>query len=267
MASSFIAYIDESGDDGLSGTYRLPGQHGGSSNWLTISTSIWRHSRDIEAVRWRDEIRKRLPEQKHKNPLHCSKLTHQQRLMACQVLSEKSMRSICVMANKALIRTNVFTRQNQLYFYLSRYLIERISWFCRDMRGWVPDGDGRVKIVFSRRGGLSYEGFKDYLTRLKNADQENIEIDWNVIDIDGIEARDHRAKAGLQIADLVATCMTAGLEPDMYGNCERRYAETLRPLIYRRGDNYLSYGVKLVPRNGHMALSEQQRAFIALFGN
>ena len=133
------------------------------------------------------------------------------------------------------------------------------------MRRDVPEGDGRVRIVFSRRGGLSYEGFRRYLMRLKTGDQEDIRIHWNVIDIDGIEARDHSSKAGLQIADLIAYCMTAALEPNPYGNCELRYARILRPLIYKRGDNYLSYGVKLVPRANQIPLTPQQQEFVDFF--
>jgi hypothetical protein len=265
MPSSFIAYIDESGDDGLSGTYRVAGHQGGSSNWLTISASMWRYSRDLEAVQWRNEIRKQLPAQAQKKTLHCLNLTHQQRVMACNVLQTKAIRSVCVMANKPVIPPNIYTQKNQLYFYMSRYLIERISWFCRDMRPQVPEGDGRVKIVFSRRGGLSYDGFKSYLNRLKDGDQDGINIHWNVIDIEGIEAADHGARAGLQIADLIAYCMTAALEPDAYGNCEQRYAEILRPLIYKRGNNFLSYGAKLVPRADQIPLNEQQQRFINLF--
>ena len=266
MAHSFIAYVDESGDDGLPGTYRTAGHQGGSSNWLTISASMWRYSRDLEAVQWRNEIRNQLPEQARKKTLHCLKLTHPQRVMACQVLATKPIRSICVMANKPVIPPAIYTQKNQLYFYMSRYLIERISWFCRDMRPEVPEGDGRVKIVFSRRGGLSYGGFRGYLTRLKNGSQEGIQIQWNVIDTEGIEARDHASKAGLQIADLIAYCMTAGLEPDAYGNCEPRYRQILRPLVYQRRGNFLSYGVKLVPRADQINLSPQQREFVEFFG-
>jgi hypothetical protein len=265
MAHSFIAYVDESGDDGLPGHYRAPGHQGGSSNWLTLSASLWRYSRDLEAVQWRDEIRNQLPVQARRKPLHCLNLNHQQRIMACQSLATRPMRSICVMANKPIIPPNIYTQKNQLYFYMSRYLMERISWFCRDTRPQVPEGDGRVKVVFSRRGGLSYDGFRAYLLRLKNGDQDGIQIQWNVIDIEGIEARDHPAKAGLQIADLVAYCMTAGLEPDAYGNCELRYATILKPIIYRRGEKYLSYGVKLVPRPDQIQLSDQQRALVDLF--
>jgi hypothetical protein len=265
MAHSFIAYVDESGDDGLPGTYRTTGHQGGSSNWFTISASLWRYSRDLECVQWRNEIRNQLPGQASKKTLHCNDLTHQQRVMACQVLATKAIRSICVMANKPVIPPDVYTQKNQLYFYMSRYLIERISWFCRDMRPEVAEGDGRVKIIFSRRGGLSYAGFRGYLTRLRSGDQEGIQIQWNVIDVESIESKDHSTRAGLQIADLIAYCMTAGLEPDAYGNCELRYARVLRPLIYHRRGNYLSYGVKLVPRANQILLTAQQQEFVDFF--
>jgi Protein of unknown function (DUF3800) len=266
MAHSFIAYVDESGDDGLPGTYRTAGHQGGSSNWLTISAALWRYSRDLEAVQWRDEILNKLPEQKRKRrELHCSKLSHEQRLMACHVLAAKPIRSVCVMANKPVIPVDVYTQKNQLYFYMSRYLIERISWFCRDARPGVQEGDGRVKIIFSRRGGLSYPGFRGYLTKLRDGDQEGIEIHWNVIDIGGIEARDHASRAGLQIVDLIATCVSAGLEPNAYGNCELRYARVLRSVIYHRRDNYLSYGVKLVPRASQIPLTREQQEFVDFF--
>lgn len=266
MAHSFIAYVDESGDDGLPGVYRTAGHQGGSSNWLTISASLWRYTNSLEAVRWRNEIRDQLPPQARRKILHGMKLSHEQRVMACQIIAKKPIRSICVMANKPIIPKNVYTQKNQLYFYMSRYLIERISWFCRDMRRDVPEGDGRVKVIFSRRGGLSYDGFRGYLTHLKNSDQEGIQIHWNVIDIEGIEAVDHSSRAGLQIADLIAYCMTAGLEPNPYGNCELRYAKILRPTVYCHHGNYLSYGVKLVPKPAQIPLSDQQRQFVELFG-
>lgn len=266
MAHSFIAYVDECGDDGLSGKYRAAGRQGGSSNWLTVSASIWRYSRELEAVQWCNEIRTQMSAQVSKKPLHCLDLNHPQRIMACQVLAAKPVRSICVLANKLVIPANTYTRPYQFYFHMSRYLIERISWFCRDMRRNVQEGDGRVKIVFSRRGGLSYDDFRNYLRRLKNKTEDDIRIHWNVIDIDAVQAIDHSRRAGLQIADLIVYCMTAGVEPDAYGNNEPRYAEILKPLIYRRGDKYLSYGVKFVPRPDQIALTAQQLKFISIFG-
>ena len=57
MTYSFIAYIDEAGDDGLTGRYRVSGKGGGSSHWLIIGAPVWRLSRDLDAAQWTKAIR------------------------------------------------------------------------------------------------------------------------------------------------------------------------------------------------------------------
>lgn len=264
MAHSYIAYIDECGDDGL-GNYRVPGRSGGASRWLTLSATVCRMSRDLETVGWRNAIRDRLPERRRKRPLHFIDLNHAQRVVAAQLLCDKPLRTMCIIANKPVIPEGIYTDKNQLYFYLCRYLIERISWFCRDTRPLVPEGDGKVKIVFSRRGAMSYDDFRAYLQRLQAKRDEGIQINWEIVDIDGIEAMDHSRSAGLQIADTIASAITAAVECDFYGNCENRYAEILKPIVYNRRGNYLSYGMKLYPGPDRLALDPQQERLVALY--
>ena len=149
MAHSFIALIDESGDDGLE-KFRETGSRGGASKWLVISSCIFRASRDLEAVKWRDEILQFMPD-RTKRMLHFAELNHGQRVAAARYLGNKPIRAINVISNKTCLQKGVFTKKNQLYFYLTRYLIERISWLCRDMRPLVPEGDGRVNNIFKKR--------------------------------------------------------------------------------------------------------------------
>lgn len=260
MAHSFVAYIDESGDDGI-GKFRKPGTEGGMSRWLVISAGVLRQVNDLNTVTWRDEISGKMPEKKSRD-IHFSHMTHGQRVVAAQTLAKKELHAISVISNKDTIPDGIYREKNQLYFYLTRYLIERISWLCRDMRPAVSEGDGRVKITFSRRGGMSYSHFREYLYRLR--DQET-EIHWPVIDVDGIDARDHSTRAGLQIVDTIASAFGAGFEPDKHGNCESRYAEILKPIVYCRKRNYFSYGVKVVPRPDEMKLSEEQLRTVRLF--
>lgn len=120
---------------------------------------------------------------------------------------------------------------------MCRYLLERLSWLCRDMRPQVPEGDGRVMIVFSRRRAMNYDHFQSYVQRLKDAADPDIRIHWPVIDIEAIEAEDHGKRSGLQIADLVMSGITAAVEPDFYGNVEPRLAKMLRPVVYHRRNN------------------------------
>ncbi|MGY6628589.1 MAG: DUF3800 domain-containing protein [Oceanicaulis sp.] len=262
MTASFLAFIDESGDDGLGGNYRVPGRRGGATHWLVISATIVKRSRSQELVAWRDEILDQMPDKKNRN-LHFAQLNHGQKLAAVRTLSGKPLRIISVLAAKKPIPAGMYSEKNQLYFYMTRYLVERISWFCRDYRQAVPEGDGTVAITFSRRGGMSYPAFRDYLTRLRENGGGGVRVHWPAIDIPSVTAHDHSRLAGLQIADVGASAMAGMVEPDFYGNYEPRYARTLRPVVYNHDRNYLSYGLKIVPRAEQCGLDEEQAANLA----
>jgi len=59
--------------------------------------------------------------------LHFTNLNHSQRLSATRILGEKPVRIVSVLNYKPTIPDGVYDRKNQLYFYITRYLIERIS--------------------------------------------------------------------------------------------------------------------------------------------
>jgi hypothetical protein len=257
MGHSYVAFIDESGDDGLGRPFRAIGKRGGSSHWLVISALLFRQTHSLDAVGWRDEISARMPDRRSRT-LHFTKLNHGQKLVAVQTIASKPVRALSVIAAKKPIPPHVYREKNQLYFYLTRYLVERLSWLCRDLRPKVPEGDGRVAITFSRRGGMSYDGFQEYLTRLKADRNGEVRIHWPVLDIGAVSAADHDKNASLQLADAVASAFAAGFEPDIYGNCEPRYAEIPKPVTYSRNGNFFSYGVKMFPRAEECGLDEQQ---------
>ena len=264
MTHTYVAYIDESGDDGLEAPFRDVGNSGGSSKWLVISACLFRKTHSLEAVRWRDEISAKMPERKSRL-LHFAKLNHGQKLAAVQTIASKPVRALSIIAAKEPIPEGIYTEKNQLYFYMTRYLIERLSWLCRDHRPQAPEGDGRVAITFSRRGGMQYDNFREYLEKLRADQSGEVRIHWPVIDIEAVTAADHSRSASLQLADAIASSFAAGFEPDRYGNCEPRYAETLKPVTYNRGKNYLSYGVKLVPKPEECGLNEQQQKMLAIW--
>lgn len=112
---------------------------------------------------------------------------------------------------------------------------------------------------------MSYADFRGYLHRLKANTEDDIRIHWPVIDINGVDAKDHHSNAGLQLVDTVASAFANGVEPDRYGNCEARYAEVLRRIVYNRNRNYFSYGVKFYPRYEDIPISADQLRFISLF--
>lgn len=264
MTHTYRAFIDESGDDGLRVPFRISGGRGGSSRWLVISACLIRSAKSLEAVAWRDEILARMPERKSRI-LHFKDLNHGQRVAAAQVLAAKPVRIMSVIASKESIDRDLFKGKNQLYFYMTRYLIERISWACRDLRPSAPEGDGRVQVTFSRRGGMQYDAFQDYMRHLKASGGDGVSVHWPVIDIESVEASDHSKSASLQLVDIAASAFASGFEPDPFGNCETRYAEILKPVTYNRKRNYLSYGVKLLPRHQECKLSDEQLRMIELW--
>jgi hypothetical protein len=263
MAHSYVAYIDESGDDGLGRPFRQIGKNG-SSHWLILSACVFRQIHDLDAVSWRDEIGAKMPERQSRE-LHFKKLSDGQKLAAVQTIATKPLRTLSVVAAKTPIPADVYVETNQLYWYMARYLVERVSWLCRDARKDTKGGDGRVKITFSRRGNLqSYEEFRQYLRILKSNAQSN-QIYWPVIDIDAVDAKDAGKSAALQLADAIASSVGSGFEPDLYGNCEPRYAEELKPVTYARNANYLSYGMKLVPKWQECGLTAPQMKMLDIW--
>lgn len=263
MAHSYIAYIDESGDDGLPGHFRNPGGEGGPSHWLSIGATVWRHSRDLDMAACAKEIIAKLPARKRHKPLHFKDLDHAQRVMAVTHLAPRKFRTTGVFAHKPVIPEGIYIEKNQLYHYMTRYLIERLSWLCRDLRKTVPEGDGKVKIVFSRRGGMDYQDFQNYLHILRGTDDPDIQIHWPVIDIEAVQAMDHASRYGLQLADLAISGLRSALEFDAYGNLEPRFAEILKSRVYERQGNYLSYGAKLVPTAERISACNREGAVAA----
>ena len=162
MSHTFNVYIDESGDDGMV-NFRKPGDSGGASNWLAVGACIVRSSRDLELVALRDRIKSECRSSSSKREIHFKNFNHGQKRRACQIISGQPLRFSCVLGLKNTPNASKFVQKNQLYFYLTRYLIERVSWLCRDKRPSVPEGNGMARITFSRRGGLSYDGFRNYL--------------------------------------------------------------------------------------------------------
>lgn len=262
MTHSFNVYIDESGDDGID-KFRRKGSDGGSSLWLSVGACIVRANRDLELVGLRDKIRDECRPKSQKRDLHFKEMNHHQRRRACQIIAGQPLRFSCVFGYKDTAEAAAFTQKNRLYFYLTRYLIERVSWFCRDYRKVVKEGNGQAKITFSRRGGMNYADFQSYLRTLREAN--DTQIYWPVIDIDAVVAEDHSRRAALQIADIGVSAMTAAFEPDPFGNVEPTYLKELKGNIYNRDGNFFSYGLKTLPKLEHLDLNADQLVAFSQF--
>lgn len=275
MTYSYIAYIDEAGDDGLKKLKDDSGNHG-STHWLILGAIIIRATNDLDMVKYRDTIKQKTQNKSEKRSIHFRDFKHEQKVVVAKEIASMPIRGIVVASNKNTIishpRPDLYEDKNALYWYLAKYLIERISHCCHDLRPKVPEGNGKVKIVFSTRGGLDYQDFRDYLQKIKDGNTNQPEtnyINWSVVEIELVENIDHSKNAGLQIADCVTSAFFSGLEKGKYGTYEPRYAMELKKIMYNKNGNYLNHGVSPVPTINKKellnVLDDEQKQFFEEF--
>lgn len=256
MASeSFVAYIDESGDEG----FVFPESAKGSSHWFVISAVVTRKHHDLETVKLVDKVRALLG-RRPREPLHFSRMKHEQRLPYLQYIARARLKAVTVLVHKPSLREKEsFREKNRLYFYATRFLLERVSWLCRDHVDESYPGDGSALVIFSNRSATSYSQLNDYVQRLKaNPMGLDIEIDWRVIRPEQIESMTHGQCMGLQIADAVASAFFVGVEQNTFGFTEPRYGQMLKPIMYERLGRHMGYGLKLWPRETDGMVRERE---------
>ncbi len=242
---SFKVYIDESGDEGFA--FKAP--RIGSSQWFVLSAVITRWEIDLETVRLVDTVRQIL-RKKPRQPLHFQSMKHEHRLPYVDQIAQARLRTVSVLVHKpSLKEPETFKGRFVLYYYTARYLLERVSWFCRDHRVSNDTGDGSALIIFSNRGGMSYAELCAYLKKLEARSQlGDVRVDWSVVRPDQITAVNHEKLMGLQIADAVASGFYFGVQPTPLGFTEPRYAQMLKPVVYHHSGEHLGYGLKFWPR-------------------
>lgn len=243
MPSSFIAYIDESGDEGMKFRTKTTS---GSTLWFSLSAVVVRRSNEPHVVTLIDDVRRELG----KDPravLHFRRLNHSQKLMFTQrIAGNTALRVVTVLAYKPSLVGSTLFQDSRLYFYVTRILLERISWLCRDADRRFDGGDGTCEVIFSNRSSLSYDDLRGYLSMLRQRSTElDCRIDWSVINPSDVASL-HPQWRGLQLADAAASGFFFAVEPDQYGNIEDRYVKTLLTRCYRyKGTKLNRYGVKI----------------------
>jgi hypothetical protein len=253
MGHRFVAYIDESGDEGFHFPEHKP--ESGSSKWFVISAVITPVARDKDVIELARSIRAKLQMQP-KALLHFSSLPHEKRVYVINRIATSWLTVTSVIIHKERIEQREIFRAGafRLYKYAARLLLERISWFCRDT---AAANDCECRLIFEHRARLSYDDLRDYLTILQGKAEEDawlemllndVRIHWAAIVPQNVEAAQKAQYAGLQLADCVASGTRAALEY-RHGFTEHRYAKTLKPRVYNRGSNYTSYGLKFFPNS------------------
>jgi hypothetical protein len=242
---SFVAYVDESGDEGF--LFRPDGS--GSSRWLVLSAVVIRKTNDLQVVDCLKAVRAVLSKPPQ-HPLHFVDLKHEQRIPYVRRVGELPVRTVSILIYKPLIREpeKFQNEKHRLYRYASRLLLERISWLCRDHRR-PEEGDGFTEVIFSNRSAMSYDDLRQYVGLLLARSQatSEVQIDGTVIDADRIRSVEHSKLAGLQAADAVASALHFAVKRNRYGEVEPAYVPHLSRTFYRHKGIAVGYGLKFWP--------------------
>lgn len=241
MTASFVAYVDESGDEGFK---FLPNEQG-SSRWFVLSALVIRKENDLQVVQLARQARELLKKDAKKT-LHFRELRHEQRVPLARLIGGAPVRTVNVLVHKPSIREPELFQQQaySLYRYATRLLAERVSWLCRDNHR-TGQGDGSVELVFSNRSAMSYDDLRGYLVKLKTGEAgSEVRVDWNVVDPARIRAVNHDQLAGLQLADAVASGVFFSVHRNPYGEVEDRYLRLMAKTIYRHKERADGYGLK-----------------------
>jgi hypothetical protein len=263
---SYVAYIDESGDDGVARV--SPVVKDGASEWFVLGAIVARSEPQHE-VRWVKSILGDLKLRQRRH-LHFQPLDERRRLQVCTAINRLPVRCFVAMSNKQNMhayenpRAAKFDMESRTWFYwwMTRLLLERISDYC-EWRSLREFGEPRlVRLEFSRRKGLRYAHFQAYLYWLRMQSKGNAlyldqgDIKWSVIDMmDQIRVYDHDARAGLQLADAVsgAFYQSVTTTPD--------YAIALQDrMAISASGHVFNFGIKLMPPRFERTAPAHQRA-------
>jgi hypothetical protein len=138
MPCSYVVYVDESGDEGLT-------RRAGTSEWFVLSAVITRKCNDLETVKLVDRVRTVLNRPLQKS-LHFRDLRHEHRLPFVEAIARAPLRLVSVLVHKpSILEPERFRDTHRLYFYAVRFLMERVSWLCREKRRERRTGTGQPR--------------------------------------------------------------------------------------------------------------------------
>lgn len=254
MSHSFVAYIDESGCEG--------GLHGqGGSEWFVLTAIVCRVENDnavCEAIEEICELHQKDTLWKFK----FSTLRPKGKILAARTLASKPVRVATIIVHKpsAPIRPGK-DYHTRLYFYCGKFLLERISWICRDHAHLSETGDGATQIVFSKRKGFPYDRFKSYVQDLRDKPwKHNTRIDWSHIDPGKIEAKWHHNSRGCKLADIAAGTFFLASEYTAYDITDDRPIRHMRGIVYSPAHTtVLNSGIKFWPPEAMAIVTKEGR--------
>ena len=141
MAHSFIAYIDESGHEG--------GDH---SEWFALSAIVTKTQNNDNVCETVDEFLS-IWGKPNNHKFKFTDLKPKYKVVISRLLNQKPIKVSTIIVHKNSLRKEKWKKNHtDLYFYVGKFLFERISQICNVMMNENDCvGDSTVKIMFSER--------------------------------------------------------------------------------------------------------------------
>lgn len=273
----YVAYIDESGDDGLKAVKPLTVP--GSSEWLVLSAVVIRAENQSKVPEWANSILSRF-RYRQTSQIHFTDLNDAKKAAACDAVSKLDIRCFVVASNKKNMQgyNNPFAGKipssNWFYCWLTRVLLERVTGFVAEKAALDPTKPKLLRIEYSARGGLRYSQMNAYYEwmRLKkhNPYLPWGKICWDVMHPHLMYVYPHYEREGLQLADIVASAFFKACDKHDTGACDPSFAKRLSPRMGRTPDRQdgqiAGYGLKLMPSWRKARLDSDQAEIFKYYG-
>lgn len=231
----YNVYIDESGDEGIKK----------GSKYFILTALIVKKENDLKIAKNVDIIKQNL-EMNIKSQLHWKLIKGlPNKNMIMDVVATLDLTIINVVVDTKCIK---LIPSHNIYNYFSGYLYERICWFMNEQHGIA-------NINISSRGNLSKQSLSEYLNS-KNHKKFNIDVKKIKI----IKIIPNERKRLLQLADCCCSALFQALK--YHDSTHYGYVNKKKEKIYCKNNNYLSYGLKLVPSDSEAKELKQLIIFI-----
>lgn len=214
----YTVYVDESGDLGV----------GKGTRWFVITAVIVKKDDEKTIRNVISSVRNKL----NLRTIHFKQIREfNKKLFIVRKFEKLPFTIINVIADTAALELK---DSEKTYNFLSKILLERVSWHLRDI-------DAYADVIFSSRNTRRDNELSTYLT------DKVLNYEWNSVEKDritSVKCEKMESLDLLQMADVCAASMFRSHEPDSYGIIYPCYMNNLRDHLYDHRGRIYSYGIK-----------------------